>query len=198
MAKHEAVYPLILPEAPGCPDPTVDTAINRACWEFCEGSLAWQEPLDEISVKAGTDTYEFDIPSGSVLVVLTRVALNGVGIEPIGVGNPRSFGYSMPTWLEVRLHPAPSNDSILTMTAALKPVLNTTSLPEILTARYADAIAEGAKSYLKRMPGQAWSDPGGATASYQVFKQLTVAARISSEAGRMRGNMSVRPRVFGR
>lgn len=190
MSRHDELYPLILVEAPGCPEPTIDAAINRACWEFCEHSLAWQEDLDAVPVRAGTDVYEFDIPSQSLLVAIVSAKLDGSTIDA-------GRSYSLPTWLEVRLHPTPGGDGSLALRAALKPALNASSLPGILTTRYADAVAEGAKSRIKRMVGKAWSDPAGAAVCDQEFRRLTAEARIASEVNRVRGPVSVRPRAFG-
>lgn len=208
MASHESLYPLITIEAMGCPAMAIDTAINRAAAEFCAGSLAWQEDLDAIYLSNGVAEYDLDLPRGSQLVVIRagEVKIGGRAliahmaperIDPSVTGNPSHYyqrGYG-----SIALYPKPADSAgqMLTVRAVLKPTLTTTTLPDVLVDRYYEAIAEGAKAILKRIPNQPWSDPAGAGPAYQLFKQKTAEARISSEHGNVAGSMKVRPRRYG-
>ena len=61
----------------------------------------------------------------------------------------------------------------------------------------AEAIASGALAILKRMPGNAWTDPQGAVTAYQLFQLRKAEARIEYESGRVAGSLRVTPRRFG-
>lgn len=206
---HEAFYPMLLAELPGCPLPLVRSALNRSAAEFCAASLAWQEDLDPIQVATGIAEYELDLPADSQLVVIRKgeLKINGRPLLPISNAsavNPSVTGspthYFQRGYGAVGLYPNPSDATGLLMTvrAVLKPTATASSLPAILADRYYEGVSEGAKAILKRMPGKAWSDPAGAALSYQLQKTEAAKARISNEAGFVAGSMSMTPRKYGR
>ena len=204
----DALYPLIVPEVMGCPSITIDSAIIRAAAEFCEKSTAWREQLPDITLVDGTAEYTLTLPAGSRLVVIREreAKLNGkplssvqnaAQISPEYVGIPSH--YAQRGFNSVILSPTPANATgqVLSIYAALAPTLTATSLPAVLIDRYYEAISDGAKAILKRMPNQPWSDAARAADHYQLFKQKTAEARIQQEHGLVAGNLSVRPRAFG-
>lgn len=206
MAKHEALFPLILVELPGCPDLTIRTAINRAAIEFCRKSKAWIEPLDPVGLTPGQAEYEIDLPAGSALVVIEEARIGDRVLTPAieaqihgswgrGDGDPTS--YACRTNGLLLLDKRPVERGAVSLTAALSPTLSATSLPDLLVDRHYEAICEGAKAILKRIPGQAWSDPAGAAAAYSLFADKTAEARIHVEHGFARGSMRVTARAFG-
>lgn len=208
MPKHDALYPLILAEVPGCPLMTVKTALNRAAADFCTGSLAWQEDLDPIFVAAGIAEYDLDVPAGSQLVVIREgeVKLNGrkllpikapAAIDPAVTGLPSH--YAQRDYGALLLYPKPTEAAgSLTVRAVLKPTLTATTLPDILIDRYYEAVTEGAKAFLKRMPNQPWTDPPGAATAYALHSRRTAEARVSAEMGLVAGSMQMKPRAYGR
>lgn len=207
MAKHEDLYPLILVEAPGCPIPLVQHAINRAAIEFCRLSLAWQEDLDAIGLRAGVWRYDLDVPTQSQLVVLQSVCIGTRDL--VGVADPRGamkWGVSkgepshyalLPNFIEIAVDPTPVAVATLTLSAALAPTLAATTLPDLLVDRHFEAISEGAKAVLKRMPNQAWSDPASAQMHAALAAKAAHDARASNEYGRVVGSLSVTSRRFG-
>lgn len=207
MAKHEDLYPLILVEAPGCPLPLVQHALNRAAIDFCRLSLAWQEELDAIALRPGVWRYDLDAPAQAQIVVLQSVKLGTrdlVGVADarnatnwgVASGEPVRYGL-LPGWNEIAVDPAPAEAASLTLTAALAPNLTATSLPDLLVDRHFEAISEGAKAVLKRMPNQAWSDPATAQLHAAVAAKGAHDARVANEYGRVVGSLSVTPRRFG-
>lgn len=199
---HEDLYPLIIPEVLGAPTMSVDLAINKAAWEFCQDSLAWQVDLDPITVRAGKDIYDLELTCDALLVVMTSVKLDGREQAGICTGkqgqNSSATGHQAPlSWVEVQLFQTPAQAGSLSVRVALKPKMTSDNLPCILTERYCDVLAEGAKAQLKRMTNKAWSDPQGAVACYQMFRRLTNEARISAEVERTRGPLRVTPLRFG-
>lgn len=206
MAQHDALYPLILAETPGCPLPMVRTAINRAAADFCTNSLAWQADLSVIPVTAGVAQYSLLLPDDADLVVIREGAARLSGrklksldyslIVPGVTGLPTHIAQA--SYGAVVLYPEPTDSAVLTIRATLKPTITALSLPEDLVSRYHEAISEGAKAILKRMPNQPWSDPQGAATAYALHTKRTAEARISVEMGRMGGSMQMKPRAYGR
>lgn len=207
MAKHDVLYPLILAEMPGCPLPTVRLMLNRAGIELCERGRAWQPEMEPISVVPGRWRYEVDLPPGARIAVIDSVRLDGRPLNGLNdsrnaqqwgriAGPPMRYAL-LPGWVEIGLDPEPVQIGTLTMSASLLPTLDAAELPDDLVSRNFEALAEGAKAFLKRMPNQPWSDPGGAVASYQLFQRHIDTARIAAEYGRTAGSLSVKPRPFG-
>lgn len=207
MASHEDIYPLILAEAPGCPLPLVDLNINRAAREFCEKSATWVEDLDAITTKAGTWLYDLDVPNEAALLAVLNVRMATADLCPSASirdplrwdsasGPPRIYGLRQAS-RELMLYPTPVGEEPLWVRVQLQPTLNANSLTDILVDRYAEALAEGVKSLIKRMPNQPWSDPAGAQLSYQLFQQHISSARIDAEIGSVAQSLSVTPRAFG-
>lgn len=208
MAALDNLYPLIVAEVMGCPSITIDSAILRAAVEFCEKSTAWRELLNPITLQDGVAEYPLPIPSDARLVVIREreVRLNGQVLTPVmnpALLSPTATG--VPTHYAQRghdvliLYPIPSSADGMTLTvfAVLAPKLSASTLPDILADRYYEAISEGAKAILKRMPNQPWSDPARAADHYRLFQTKTAEARIEFEHGLVAGSLTVKPRPFG-
>ena len=208
MASIETLHPMIAPEVMGCPSIVIDNAVLRAAVEFCEKSTAWRVLLDPIPLVDGTAEYALPLPADSRLVVIREkeVKLGGHALMPVSdpailsqtrTGVPSH--YYQRTHGAVVLYPTPASADGLALTifAVLAPKLSATTLPDILTDRYYEAISEGAKGILKRMPNQPWSDPARAADHYRLFQVKTAEARIEFEHGLVAGSMTITPRSFG-
>lgn len=208
MAALSALHPLVAPEVMGCPSVVIESAVLRAAIEFCEKSTAWREPLDPITLQDGVAEYALPIPADARLVVIREreARLNGQILNP--VTNPALLSttatgvpshYAQRGHDSVILYPIPSSADGMTLTlfAVLAPKLSATTLPDILADRYYEAISEGAKGILKRMPNQPWSDAARAADHYRLFQTKTAEARIEFEHGLVAGSLTVKPRPFG-
>ena len=208
MAAFSAFYPMVAPDVMGCPSIVMDSAILRAAIEFCEKSTAWRQMLASMTLIDGIAQYALTLPADSRLVVIREreVRLNGQVLTPVSnpaLLSPTATG--VPTHYAQRghdvliLYPIPSSADGMTLTvfAVLAPKLSATTLPDILADRYYEAISEGAKAILKRMPNQPWSDAARAADHYRLFQTKTAEARIEFEYGLVAGSMTVKPRPFG-
>lgn len=208
MAAFSAIYPMVAPEVMGCPGIIMDSAILRATIEFCEKSTAWRQALPPLALVDGVAEYPLVLPDDSRLVVIREreVKLGGLPLHPIGdpallysqSGTPTR--YAQRGFNSLILWPTPSGVSgrMVTVFAVLAPKLSATSIPDVIADRYYEAVAEGAKAILKRMPNQPWGDPGRAADHHQAFSIKTAEARIEQESGLVAGSLTVRPRRFGR
>ena len=205
MATHDALYPLILPDVPQCAFPTVDTAINRAAQEFCRGSLCWAD-TQTVSLLPNVREYAITVPADADLVVVRRASIDKRMMR--GESNAQEIidrreGFGEPAIYAVLgstlyVTPTPNEaGKVATLLCAFAPRFTASVLPEVLVGRYAEAIASGALAILKRMPGNAWTDPQGAVTAYQLFQLRKAEARIEYESGRVAGSLRVTPRRFG-
>ena len=148
------------------------------------------------------------LPAGARLVVIREreAKLNGKALTPIQ--NPAAMSvtrtgfpshYAQRGLDSVILYPTPVSvaPASLEIYAVLAPKITATTLPDILADRYYEAISEGAKAIVKRMPNQPWSDPARAADHYALFKTKIAEARIDFEYGLVAGSLTVKPRPFG-
>lgn len=209
MKSHADFYPLVMPAVPNCPSMTVDLALNRAAHEFCSHSRCWEQPLDPFVLRAGQDRYELEVPTGAVMVCVQTVTVREHDLAPVRRardlrrveihGTPYAFAFDDTEEPAVLVSPVPNEDDAGVMVepiCTLAPSFNATSLPDVLAVRYMDAIAEGAKFYLKTMTGTPWFDPDGAQLAGALFAQRKAEARIQKESGFVASSMRVTPRPF--
>lgn len=208
----DAFFPYVLPEVVGCPDPTLRAAINAAAAEFCRESLAWTVFSDPITLIDGVADYDLDVPIGAYVHTVRDVWLGNRRLTPktmIGMQD------TMPQWVtntasepvyynaavdrgQIHVFPTPSNTAgALVLRMAYAPTLSATTLPDFLGQRYLDVVANGAKARLMLIPGQTWSNPELAVFYQTKFTDGIVSARIDEAHDRVRGSISIRPRMFG-
>lgn len=207
MTPLASFYPYILPECMGAPIPLVDSAILRATREFCTHSTAWRVDLDPVPLANSISDYDLDLPTGSQLVVILDVKLDGTPLWPIegtdGIevtGSTSQPRYTQQTLDQIHLTPEPAGlatGAALSVRAALKPTLDATSIEDFLFDEYVEDLARGAKAILKRIGGKAWTDINGGEADYAQFKQAYHGARIRAEQGSVRSSLRARPVKFG-
>jgi len=203
----------LLPELPGCPDPTVRLAILRAAREFCNETLAWTETQDPVLAVDGTSTYDVDLPSGSSLVMVRDVFVGNRRLTPVTVA---SLQTQLPAWQTaqasepsfyrmtddrtgINVYPIPlnANSVYLVIRAAYAPKPSATTLPDILGGIYLDAITSGVKANLMAMPNTNWTNPG-LSAYYQgIFKSGKQTAKEDQFHEGVQGPVFVTPRPFG-
>ena len=204
---HEDFYPLILPDVPGCPLPTLDMAINRAAREFCTRALVWREQAWPVALRAGEWRYDIDPDLDAGVVVLNSVRLDGRLLDPFTdpraivpwgsrSGAPGRYAVSADAE-QIYLDPTPSEAGQLILNVVLRPLLRATSLPDVLE-RYSEGLAEGVKFRLLRLPNQSWTDSNGSMVALQLFEKAMSEARIETETGHVVGSLRVTPRAFGR
>lgn len=192
-------HPYILPEVMGAPIPAVNLAIIRAAREFCEKSLVWEVDIPSIAISNGVSEYDLSLPDESDLIHLTSVKLEGVTVCP-GESQDGALRYRQPDLEHIELVPVPelgSGFKLLELRAALKPARNANKISHFLYNEWAEAIAFGALSILKRQQRQAWSDQQGALSDRQEFERKMSEAKNRALHGHAKGSVSVRRIPFG-
>ncbi len=208
MATRDALYPLILPEVPQCPYLTVDTAINRAAAEFCRDSLCWNE-MQSIALVSGQRQYPLTVPADSEVVAVRRASVDKsppMRTEPMpgrildqreAFGQPAVFAV---LGADLLVTPTPNDDMTgksMAVHVAFAPRFSAAAIPDVVATRFAEGVSAGARAILKRMVGNAWTDPQGSILADQLFRTLKAQARIEYEGGIAASDMRVTPRIFG-
>ena len=199
MVNLESLHPYILPEVIGAPIPAVNLAIIRSAREFCERSLVWEHDIPAVPVASNVGCYQLSLPSAD-LIHLTSVKLDGIPVPSLSdASTVGCLHYMQPDLEHIELVPVPeigSGYKLLELRAALKPSRNANEISEFLFNEWAEAIAFGAMSILKRQR-QSWSDPQGAIADRQEFERKMSEARNRALHGHVKGSVSVRRIPFG-
>ena len=181
----EDIHPLILPDVPGCPVPSIDTALAATAADFCARTHIWRETLDfDIAVDG---VAEYDVSGSAVIESVLWATLGGDSLEHVDPrylapnqmtdsGKPKMFWVVNDT--AVRLFPIPDARYQLDITVALKPSRAATGIEDWIYESYVEPIVSGAIWRLARTPGKAWSNPETAMYHHRLYEQGITAARI--------------------
>lgn len=199
MALLSALYPDVLPYVPGCPDPMLDQEIRRAAIEFFRRSRAWMAWLDPIVVSSAIQEYALILPANAQVFRIEAASLNGreypvsglraLKADPSYDNAEQAAAVSLDR-LSVVLTQALSDGDRLQIRAALTLSKTALSLEDALFDQYSDAIVEGAKYRLMRVPG-VLHKPQEAQEAQGNFEAAIAAASHSA----WRGNTNATPRA---
>jgi hypothetical protein len=214
MATLSNFYPYVLPEVPGCPEISVDVALRSSLIEFCEKSLVIQRDHDPLTVVAGVVDYDFEPPTGSLVIKVMKAWYKSEELIPLAPDEVedaelynRSFSDantagSQPRYILQKdertfsLYPIPDANVAngLTMRVAYKPSRTASSFEDVLFEDYAEVIAAGAKARLMMSPGKTYTNPQLAVAMMDMFGRGVNTARSRAGRGHVRSDLSVQMR----
>ena len=184
--------PLILPRAPGCPEPIAFDAIRQAAIEFCERTRIWRD-TDQFMADEFGDIFA---PAQSVVYQIEDARFDGRRLTPIGVQDLNGM-YPDCDWTTktgeqpqyvTQLHPdtikvVPSMSGMVTLTMLLKPTNNAQELPDFIFDQYARTIADGALAEILMIPGQPYTNPQGGAMYSQRFQQRLDSLQVQGIKG---------------
>lgn len=184
--------PLILPRAPGCPEPIAFDAIRQAAIEFCERTRIWRD-TDQFMADEFGDIFA---PAQSVVYQIEDARFDGRRLTPIGVQDLNGM-YPDCDWTTktgeqpqyvTQLHPdtikvVPSMSGMVTLTLLLKPTNNAQELPDFIFDQYARTIADGALAEILMIPGQPYTNPQGGAMYSQRFQQRLDSLQVQGLKG---------------
>lgn len=174
MAALSAFHSRIFPLVPSCPVPTVEQALVDSCIEFCEQGSAVHRELDPVTLVAGSQELEIDLPPQSGLIRVTSVVVNDRELQPSDrifadvQGMPRTYSYQDDGVLA--LYPTPDQTYEARVFALLKPARGATAVDDILFEDWAEFIVSGAMYRLLSMPMATWANPAAAQAYFNNFR----------------------------
>ena len=184
----DALFPLVLPEVSGCPQPTLALHIALAAQRFCVETGAWLVMTDAQRTQAGLHEYDLDPEMGAQVVRVRDVWLDGALLPPMAAAQAQAqvdqagvLGYTHYDERQVlHLVGQPRTGQLLQMRLVMAPKSNATMLPDELCLRHQVDIAHGAKASLMVMPNQVWSNPQLGAYHAQMFYSAIADARINA------------------
>lgn len=165
MARLDAFLPLTIGRLPGCPEMLVREAVRAACIEFCTRTrLAhFEEPVE---VRAGERFAEL-FPADGVVYRVEAVRRGASDLTPSSRHDFAREGWDVMSgapvafYLEsdrlLALGPIPETDETLVARGVMRPADNAASVPEALYSDWREAIAAGARAWMRRHY-QSWAD----------------------------------------
>lgn len=211
--KVDDFFAFVLPDVPGCPDPTLRQAIVMAAVDFCRDSMSWSEYLDPIALRDGVQDYDLDAPSQAYVHLVRDVYLGARRLRPVTMaqlqvelpdwrntsGNEPSYYNTSADRNALRVFPMPANTTgqQLVVRACFMPKPTATLLPDFLGQRFMGVIADGAKSRLMLMSGKPWTNEKLGIDLRNKFADGVTEARINETHDRVQGSIRATPRPFG-
>lgn len=197
--------PLILPRAPGCPEPIAFDAIRQAAIEFCERTRAWRD-TDQFMADEFGDMFA---PAQSVIHQIEDARFDGHRLAPVGVQDLNGL-YPDLDWTTLQgdqpkyvtqLHPntvkvVPAYSGMITLSLLLKPSNDAMDLPDFIYDQYARTIADGALAEILMIPGQPYTNPQGGAMYSQRFQQRLDSLQAMSLKGQQRAPIHTKASFF--
>ena len=197
--------PLILPRAPGCPEPIAVDAIRQAAIEFCERTRIWRD-TDQFMADEFGDIFA---PAQSVIHQIEDARFDGHRLTTVSVQdlNERYPDYDwatqsgdQPKYI-TQIHPntvkiVPAWEGMITMTILLKPSNDAQELPDFIFDQYARTIADGALAEVLMIPGQPYTNPQGGAMYSQRFQQRLDSLQVQGLKGQQRAPIHTKASFF--
>jgi len=200
----------VLDDVEDCNPYAAIKAIRAAMIEWCKITECWQYSHDNITLVAGFNQIELNIPTGSRLRRITNM-LNSSGLEIIekddrwldknvlnwrtvtGDGpDIRYFNQETPEKVIVSSMPLTTVVNAITgVRMVLIPSQDSTEVSDILYEDYKDDIADGAKYRLMRQKGKPWTDLQQAEVYKVSFDSRKRDARWIANKGMSGGVLNV-------
>lgn len=207
MIPTTAFLPRLLPYVIGCTQTMALQALVDSAISFCEDSLVIRQRLDRQLTALGQAEFDIGVTAPQSVTRILKVWLDGVEIYPaaadivndqvLAQARPRTF-YTLPddTGLMAVLYPVPDKAYTLDAEVALKPTRDAASLHSDLFGTWLEGVVEGAKARLMAIPDQPFSNPAYAQTCAMQAASMAKKARIEGAFGRVRGSLSIKPRLF--
>lgn len=184
--KYSDFFPYVLTELVGVSTLQAEAQIRGAVIDLCRKAKVWTHVDDPTATMAGSREYDVNVPSGTALVEIKALYLDGAPLEAssdeyessLDIGTPRT--YRQLSSEGVLLWPRPDREYLITMDFTLTPSRTSTTFPSWIAERYHDAIVYGTKYRLMGMPGAPWSNIQQAIYYRSLFDGEVAAARADA------------------
>lgn len=199
MANLSSFMPYVLPYVEACPDIVAEIAVVRASIEFCEKTKYWRHDLDDVTPVKNIKEYDLIIPDDSMIssidepiehdgheiLLKTKHWISQNVANWKTVSSSRADYLYVPSTGKIRLVPYPDVTAVrkLSISVILKPIPTAATVPDFLFNDYFEAIADGAKAILYKIPNKPWTDLGLYEDSRAAFDKAMEDAESKSRAG---------------
>ena len=207
MTALTAIYDLVLPDLPRCPEALAMVHIRLACEEFYSRTMCKRAVLASISTVADTSEYTLTLPTGYVADKALHVWVDDLEIEPIGMDDRDGLDaewrtttgepsyYYMPDTSKIGLFLTPDAEYTVAAEVVLKPKSDATTIDDWVYEQYREALSAGAKARLMAIGGKPWTS--NLSTKYRAdFDRAIAGASHAINRGHGRGQKRTRP-VFG-
>lgn len=158
----------VMPEAPGCPMPLIDRALNQAAREFCDKTGAWTEQQTLTLTDGQSATVTPNACAELTERAPIKVRMNGCTLPQIGKPCCDTGGYGF--YVEgntITVRPTQRTDQQIEVTFAVRPKLD--EMDAEIVDRHAETLQAGALYALLRMSGRGWANPDLAVHYRRMF-----------------------------
>ena len=207
MPEYSVFLPEVLPEAPGCPDVTVEDKAENVVREFCNRTWLWDRWTD-LYLDPGVDRYAVNVP-GAEIVSIIEVRLDNTPAKPttgMGAGEADN-NYDAPEgtiwegWMMeppnfLRLARLPVESDMIFIKTVLRPRRGHGSFPDFIWEAYTHHLVSGVLASLMIQRGTTWYSPDLAVMHNQIFNQGIARAKMNKAKGFTNKNLRVKPRRF--
>lgn len=209
MAAFDSFYSLILPWVPAASGPAIDNALRQAAIDFCRETWIWQATSDRVGVLAGVNVYDIESPNGAVPVKVLSMTIDGIPVEPRAPDEldmayvewseksayqPAYFTQTQPDQFILVNKPNTSRPDALAYRAAYRPSEVAPTLPDVLLAFHARAVADGALAIL--CTEKDTMDAETAVYRAALFEQAKLDVKTAVQMGFARAAMRTRAQFF--
>jgi len=200
--RYTDLYPYLSPELPGCPEPVILQALQKAGRMFCLDTEAWWEQIAPISLTDGTMRYrvnpswEAEIKRIRELRINTAAGISngdrGVLISPslydfYPAGGKDELGVTIAensVDLDDSLEPAEDVTGGLEISIVIVPYLNSNDVDPVFLNSWVEALIGRTMMDLMRMVDKKWTNPARAITYELEYQKARGRARIE----KIRGN----------
>lgn len=189
MTDYKDFLPYILPEVPGCPNPTVIRSIRDTIREFCHKTWLWTEVV-EYELEKDSSIIFVDMPRQSSIISLLYFVESNMKVEiedNFIIREKRNGVESEFSQIETEKGE---------LRAAFKPSRISTSSPDFIYNDHIEAISFGTKARLLINAQKQWANPQLAIGYNQLFNKKIVEEKIRLVKGYTKRSLKVKPRRF--
>lgn len=195
MATLKDIYPYIKPYAAGCPEPAIDAEAVALAKQLAQRTNSLRDTA-YFDSQAGWGMYDVTISAERSLEVVTKVCVNGVGVQPL-TSKPCDACAEYGFWVDLNrtlyIYPAPNMDEAqgIEVEYSYTPRLASCEIDEVFLERYGYDISRGVLSRILMMKDQKWHNPTLA-ARYEIdWKTAMNSALIDGSTPFTRGHIRI-------
>lgn len=208
MARVDDLMREVRPGLKECPDPSMMSALQRACAAFCRETHIWQDQLEPFIVVVGESIYEYEPPTDArvekvisakigtsqLTAAFNRAELHRLGDTP---GVPRAFAM-VGDGDGIQLWPVPDSRAEglqVSLFVVLATVRTARELPDFLADEWHSAIVSKARSELLMVAGTPYHNPVAAQSELSTYRERVGDAKRQQVSGH-NGQTRARPRAW--
>lgn len=186
----DALYPALALDFPEASHDIFKRALQRSFIRFCEHSNFWHLDLDPVVFVDGVTNYELSAGANYAVMDVLRVVVDGKEVRQSAKDMGIQARWTTRSADSIDLHNLPDGAEAI-ITVSIKPVVvdGEITMSATILSDYEDAILDGARALIFKMPRKEWTDLGQYELHEGYFRREATMARV-----RQADNFSRAPR----